>query len=208
MKTYNLYYIETCYKCASVLLFVKYNNLNINFIRIDSKNKNDEFIKFMNVNSMKSLPTLEVVENNNTSLVITDYRIILKYLNNDYNKKISNIDEDNWLFWGEHYLIPIIHKIKESKEKKENPKILDMVNLNNKIQYLNDNLNDKDLLINDDYLSIADIAIIPIIYYYLEILEELIDFNEYQNINDWIMKIQYTFSTKDWNNIMFYLIKD
>lgn len=200
MKIYKLFYNDKCVECASVLLYIKNKNLNVNIKNLDISKNEHKTTEFKDINPMYILPLLEVTFNNNTQY-ISNAKVILKYLDNQYGQPyVPILDEDKWLYWANDCLLNSINNVDKIQFNNPN-KIRLLIDLNEKIKYLDSNLNGKKFILGK-HESIADFKIIAIIYKYFDLLSGLIDFNENKNINNWMDCVKLTINDNNWTNII------
>ena len=196
MNKYTLYYINGCPGARAIRLFMRYKNIEAEEILVDLKNGEHKSEAFLKLNPMHTVPTLKITYPDGKTEALYESRIILKYLDNNYD-----IEVDKWLYWDLGFLTPNVGKIIYPRIfRNEEPNMKDLPNLVEKFEFLNSSLKNKSFLLGDN-LSIADISSAMLIEN-SQICSDLINVNEYPNIVLWIENIKHKVGDTHWEEVM------
>ena len=188
-----LYYINGCPGARAVRLFCRYKNLLVEEVLIDFKKGEHMTPEFLALNPMHTVPTIKLEDGSG----MYESRLILKYLNGDEN----NLEIDKWLFWDLGFLNTNVGKVIYPRLfMNSEPTKKDIDRLIEKLDYLNNYLENNDFLVNNNF-SIADLSSAMLVHN-SQIRDDLVDINNYPNITTWLNKVKEQFSEEEWEEVM------
>lgn len=195
----SLYYINGCPGARAVRLFCRSNNIQVNEILIDFKKGEHMTEEFLKLNPMHTVPTLKLKNGEG----IYESRLILKYLSKMYQEKsdLDLFEIDKWLFWDLGFLNTNVGKVIYPRLfLNSEPTEKDISRLVEKLEYLDNHLENKNFLIGDS-CSIADLSSCMLIHN-SQLRKDLVNIEKYTNICKWMKNVEHVFTKEQWNEVM------
>ena len=195
-----LYYINGCPGARAVRLYCRKINQDIKEVLVDFKKGDHMTKKFLKLNPMHTVPTLELKNGKG----IYESRLILKHLAGLYKSKTKStgkMEIDHWLFWDLGFLNTNVGKVIYPRLfMNSEPVQKDIDRLVEKLEHLNKHLENNTFLVDNSF-SIADLSSAMLVHN-SQIRKDLVDITSYPNITKWLDNVEKEFTPEQWNEVM------